>query len=642
MCSVTIKETSVVTLYTDANSIQCIMASSPKVSIVWKYFAKVNPKITKCKVCQQEMRFYGSTTGMRHHLERKHPYVVAMAGDTLSASHADVVLAYPVADSESSNTAPSTSSAVPLPRVLPLVGGGDQNMGAVTEAILSCITRDMLSLSIVDGVGFKELLHVLKPTYQIPSMKYFEDLLRTKYMSGRTKLKTLIQDTDTVALSCYTVVGATSEALVIMVHLVSSEHSVQSYILSVSEIGDPDDRSAEDILQLVLDNLSEYDIDEGMISAVVHDDSKEMAEAMDLLKQAMNCDPMKCMGVLLNECISSAFVFPDIDGTIIAARSIASYFKPGTPAAAELEKHAGQQYSIVQEDLTHHWTSIFEMCVSLAKQQQFISVAIEVLKKDDEVKDVCLNLTDQQWETIHAIVKVLMPLARAVNVLAQEKFVSVSSLRAILRSMEKKLEVEDDDPASMRKLKETIHASMKESFQLEALLEKPTTSTIAAALDPRHRTLKYHTPEQQRQMRNSLGHIVESQRQQTEPEETEDVAPPTKRRKSGMSDLLGSDSEDSDDESQQRACNRLEIEIQAYTLEKVMHKESEPLEWWHINETRYQFLAPAARGYLCIPCTAALPRDAFTKNQITIKSDSPEPNPDLVESLVFLNYNEKL
>ncbi|XP_072013116.1 E3 SUMO-protein ligase ZBED1-like [Amphiura filiformis] len=606
-----------------------------KISIVWKYFTKENPKLVKCKVCQKLLRYSGGTTAMRTHLDRLHSFVVAMAGDTLTQSPTDVLASgrRVLQADESSNAAASSNSIAPP-------GGRDHSEETVTEAILSYITHDMLSLSVVDGVGFKRFLQVLEPTYKIPSVQYFEDLLRTKYMSGRTKLKTLIQDTDTVALSCYTVVGATSEALVIMVHLVSSEHSVQSYILSVSEIGEPDDRSAEDILQLVIDNLSEYDIDEGMISAVVHDDSKEMAEAMDLLKQAMNCEPMKCMGVLLNECISSAFVFPDINGTIIAARSIASYFKPGTPAVAELEKHAGQQYSIVQQDLTHHWTSIFEMCMSLSKQQEFISFAIEVLKKDDEVKDVCLNLTDQQWETIHAIVKVLTPLARAVNVLAQEQFVSVSSLRAILRSMEKKLEVEDDDPASMRKLKETIHASMKECFQLEALLEKPMAGTIAAALDPRHRTLKYHTPEQQRQMQDSLGQVVESQRQQTEPEEMEDTAPPTKRRKSGMTDLLGSDSEDSDDESKQH--NRVETEIQAYTHEKVMSKEIDPLEWWHQNESRYPILASAARGYLCIPCTAALPRDAFTKNQSTIKSDSPEPNPDLVECLVFLNHNKKL
>ncbi len=600
---------------------QVVSASGSSRSIVWKYFTKENPKLVKCKVCNKHLRYNSSTTAMRQHLDRLHPLVLSMAGD--STSPTDMM-----ADNSILNLPSTSRSPLPIPKST-VRHRPDHKDDTLTEAICSYIIEDMMPVSTVGGVGFQRLIEVLAPSYKVPSVQYFEDLLHTKYLNSREKLKTLVKDASCVAVSCYTMTG-TYSALVVMVHLVGN--NVESYVLSTCEIKDEAERKAEDLVQLVLDCLSEYDLDEGKIIAVVHDNSMMMREAMDLLQEAMNCEPLICMGVLLNKCIDSVLAFPNVSETIDAARCVAAYLKPLFSAVD------GKSTEDIKQDLTHHWTSIFEMSKSLIGYQHMIPAVIE---KDTDAP--CL--TDQQWETLHAVVNVLSPLAGAVQVISQEQFVPVSSMRAILHSMEKKLEVGDDDQvSSVCKLKETIHASMKEQFQLEVKHQKPSLSIIAAALDPRHKTLKYHTSAQQNQMQASLREVVEDHQQRmasdTVEVEIETAEQPAKRHKSGMSDLLGSDSEDSDEESQQHS--HVDNEILAYTCDKVISKETDPIEWWRLNESRYPTLAGAAKGYLCIPCTAALPADAFTKKQIIMPGNASPLNPNLLESLMFLHHNNKL
>ena len=575
---------------------------------------------------------------MRQHLDRIHPLVVAMAGDTISLTPADVIQSQAAPSSSSgSNTQGSTISSQ------------RDREDMLTSAICAFIARDMVPVSVVEGAGFKSLIQTLEPGYVIPDTQFLEDQLRARYMMGREKLKTLISNVTTVALSCYTWIGSVSQVLLtVVIHFIGEKHTVESYVLSTFALPEePMERTPEDILQVLLDSTAEFELNENKIVAVVHDNSTGLKQAVNLFKQAVNCEAIPCMGVVLTECINMAFSFPDIDETINVARNMAAYFKPGTPAAVRLEKQAKEQYTDVQQDLTKHWTSIFNMCVSLADQQEYISSAVAALNEDDSIEDECPHLIDQQWQTVHAVAKVLMPLTGAVKVLAEEQFVSISSSRAILRSMEKKLEVEDNDPPAIRKLKETIHTEIKQRFQLQALQQFPLPSTIAAALDPRHKTLKYHTDEQKQQMHDSMAEIIEIQKQRLESQdpgeqqEKPKASPPAKRRKSGMTDLLGSDSEDSDDESQQQT-NRVEEEIKTFAKEKVTSKESNPLEWWHENKSRYLTLASAANSYMCIPCTASMPRDAFTKNEITKMPMASTQSVEVVDYLMFLSCNDKL
>ena len=650
---------------------------TPKVSIAWKYFTKVDAQLVKCKVCEKDLRCSGNTTNMLRHLHSRHPLVLSMAGDAGLVSPPEEEMQSskrktdaPSSSGESSRSLesayenkPRDDEPIPSQSLDSDVSEDEdaiaetcgflfeselssKRQDGITAALMNFIISSMIPMSVIEGEGFRRLVECLEPRYKLPSTQYLEAKLQEHYDTGHEKLSEMIHGTEAMALSCYAFTLYDSRVyMTIMVHFVGDQHEVQSFVLDTCPLPeDPSERSPTNMLQIILDNIADYDLDERKITAIVHPTSPDLIQCMDLLSLEMHCETITCMGSRLKDCINIALSFPAIDEIVTATRTLASFFHPDSSAAEELQKQ-GQLDGDIHQYGTGHWTDVFEMCRSLAEQQLVVSSLIDQLKNDDESgKEVPVDLTDEQWETLHALVNVLMPIASAVKILSAEKFVSVSSLRAILHSMMKKIKVNnDEDPEAIRKFKETIRAEIQHRFQLEELLSSPPVATVATAFDPRHKTLKYHSAEQRKQMQGSMRDYVKdvSPKSENRQPKAKD-SPPSKRSKSEMSDLLGSDSEDSDEELQDHE-TVVKAEIQAYSNDKVLSRESDPLEWWHHNETRYPVLSAAAKRYLCIPSTAALPRDAFTKDESTLMPEmAGRLTFEMMECLIFLKYNEKI
>lgn len=62
-------------------------------------------------------------------------------------------------------------------------------------------------------------------------------------------------------------------------------------------------------------------------------------------------------------------------------------------------------------------------------------------------------------------------------------------------------------------------------------------------------------------------------------------------------------------------------EIQTYLSLSLMNEETDPLEWWKVNESQFPHLSQMARDYLPIPATSVPSEQSFSvgKNLITDK-----------------------
>ena len=110
--------------------------------------------------------------------------------------------------------------------------------------------------------------------------------------------------------------------------------------------------------------------------------------------------------------------------------------------------------------------------------------------------------------------------------------------------------------------------------------------------------------------------------------------PSHKKTKTAFDVLLGEEEESSD--------NTCEAELDQYFAEKVATRDTDPLQWWKMNEFRFVSLARVAESILCVPATSTPSERLFSTARLTVTSLRSCLKPENVDAFVFLNKNFKL
>ncbi|KAL3046107.1 hypothetical protein OYC64_004170 [Pagothenia borchgrevinki] len=82
-----------------------------------------------------------------------------------------------------------------------------------------------------------------------------------------------------------------------------------------------------------------------------------------------------------------------------------------------------------------------------------------------------------------------------------------------------------------------------------------------------------------------------------------------------------------------------EMELSHYCDEKCIAPHLDPLDWWRVNETKYERLAQLARSYLCVPATSVPSERVFSAAGLILNRLRSRLHPDHVDQLIFLNKN---
>lgn len=85
--------------------------------------------------------------------------------------------------------------------------------------------------------------------------------------------------------------------------------------------------------------------------------------------------------------------------------------------------------------------------------------------------------------------------------------------------------------------------------------------------------------------------------------------------------------------------NDLENEVNMFLKDPPALLDSDPTEWWKVNEGRFPRLASLARQYLCIPGTSVPSERVFSVAGLTVNRLRTRLTPEHVDMLIFLNKN---
>ena len=195
-----------------------------------------------------------------------------------------------------------------------------------------------------------------------------------------------------------------------------------------------------------------------------------------------------------------------------------------------------------------------------------------------------------------------------------------------------KLAIEDNDSSCIKHFKTNVTSALKRRWELDKL-NRGEVTLPATAVDPRFCNLKFLDEKFKHELKLELLRLASSVSEFTHSVE---VQPQCKKKKTvtAIDITLGEEEESSE--------TNCESEVNQYFAEKVAVRDTNPLEWWKLNEFRFNTLAKVARSILCVPATSTASERLFSTAGLTVTNLRSCLKPENVDAFVFLNKNFKL
>ncbi|KAF7641461.1 hypothetical protein LDENG_00280640 [Lucifuga dentata] len=124
-------------------------------SQVWEHFDLISPNKIQCLLCPRQLAYKDNTSSMLRHLRAKH-----------------------------ANSQPSCNQAR---------DSQVTRKQELDDALVDMIVKDAQPYTIVEDVGFKELVHKLDPTYVLPTSQAVKAMIQEKYEESKEKAKSDVQ-----------------------------------------------------------------------------------------------------------------------------------------------------------------------------------------------------------------------------------------------------------------------------------------------------------------------------------------------------------------------------------------------------------------------------------------------------------------
>ena len=208
-------------------------------SRVWKYFSRSNDKLTAtCNLCKQEFIYKGTISNLLNHLNGQHPK-------------------------------PETSEPVkqtPLSLFISRHKRGRSDK-QITQAITNMIISNLLPLSVVEEDGFRHIMNIVAPDYNIPCQKTIRSRRKTK--TEKESLIDSMKTVDAASIKTNTSTSSLTESyLTVTEHHIDASWDVKTNIPLTRSM--PECHTGENIAERLKTTVKEFHLENKVITCV-HD-----------------------------------------------------------------------------------------------------------------------------------------------------------------------------------------------------------------------------------------------------------------------------------------------------------------------------------------------------------------------------------
>ncbi|XP_066585505.1 E3 SUMO-protein ligase ZBED1-like [Prorops nasuta] len=411
-------------------------------------------------MCHSTITTSGNTTNMLKHLQRKHSNLENVEPASKKLRTETCVEVDPAEDDP---IMPTKQKSVSL-----------QNMHLKQQPTILQSLSSMKSYE--EREGFKKLMKVIAPMYQIPSRKNITKLIEEKYNLLSSIISDRLSQVECISLTTdiWTDTLNTKSFLGITAHYIDSE-KLKSATLSVVELSDR--HTSNNIGDWILEVLELWRIKIENIVAIVSDNASNMTKAIKCTFGEHRF--LSCFAHSLNLVAVQIISDVKIKNIIDKVKTIVKYFKHSVVASDELRKKS--ELKLIQSVPTR-WNSTFYMLQRFTEQSLIVGSVLLSLP------DSPLMLSASEILTVKEFVIVLRPFERTTIELCTERHTSIGKVIPIINCLRKNLiglNLETDNAKQLRDLSIT---ALEERFKN---IENNTMLAVATILDPRFKCLHF-------------------------------------------------------------------------------------------------------------------------------------------------------
>ncbi|XP_048010537.1 zinc finger BED domain-containing protein 4-like [Megalobrama amblycephala] len=309
-------------------------ARKRKSSPVWEHFEMVAHNKVKCLLCLKELTYSNNTSSMLRHYRALHEHA------------------------ETSNNPHSTQNS---------------KKEMVNEALVNMVVKDSQPFSIVEDAGFRELLHVLDPTYVIPTRKALKVMVENKYKEAKEKAREQLQKVAAVSFTSDMWTSLHMDAyLAITCHFIDENDKLCTISLGVEHF--PKSHTAENLATGHIKLMEEWGIKE----------------------------KVKCL-------------VTDAAANMIACVRSLNVSTTAKERLAQVQEQMGRPVLKLIIEVDTRWNSTYNMLERLYQVREPVGAALACLRTD------ITPLTALEYEAIQDALHVLAPFHQATVELSAEK-----------------------------------------------------------------------------------------------------------------------------------------------------------------------------------------------------------------------------
>lgn len=450
-------------------------------SWVWKYFGfrKIDGALVRdvavCKEkdCQCEIRYCSNTSNLSAHLKRRHGIDVECKARTPAST--------PAATSQSLTTF--------FPQKLSSTSKRAKN---ISKAIAFFICKDMRPYCVVENEGFRYLLEVLEPRYNIPSRQHFsESYIPNLYTKVRDEVIQGLMSAERVAITSDGWTSCTTQSYItVTCHFIDNKWQMKNHVLQTRVLGDT--HSGVNIGQVLRSACEEWGILD-KAPALVTDNASNMIKAGE---EAGLSPHIKCFAHTLNLTTQDGLKIAATERLLGRVRRIVSFFHRSAVATTVLkEKQSllGLPHHKLKADVKTRWNSSFEMLERFLEQQAAVMATLLDKKIRKGSCDVH-TLSESDLLAAEQMVSLLAPLKTATTLMCEEKQPTVSIVAPLRIKLLTHFEYAPDDSPLIKDMKRLMSDDLRERY-----VDEEPFLLRAAALDPRFKKLPFLGDERRNQ-----------------------------------------------------------------------------------------------------------------------------------------------
>ncbi|KAM4590974.1 E3 SUMO-protein ligase ZBED1-like [Odontesthes bonariensis] len=601
-------------------------------SPIWEHFGfqpnekgePANLDEAVCKICFRKLQVKrGNTSNLRSHLASYHPAVEVRlpppAGSTQSQAAAGA--------SRQLGVAEAFARAVKY-------GAGSERHRGLTDAVARYLVEEMVPFNTVEKPSFRALLNKFDRQYELPGKTYFSQTAVPKmYSTARAAVQCELREVDffSATTDMWSSVNMTPY-MTVTVHFLASDWTLKTRCLETVFM--PQNHTAENIAEALHSAFDAWSLDQNKLACITTDNGANIVAAVRKLQWTW----LNCFGHNLHLAVTNAMAsVKDRTGRAMGlCHSLVSAFSQSWPKRRDLAKAQAElqapQHGLIM-DCPTRWGSKQRMVERVLEQTTAIQ---RVLVNDRRHQHLIPS-----WQDIAVLQSVnaaLKPAAEFTDLLSGEAYVTVSSIKPVLKLLtEDVLKPSDDDTTLTADIKRKMCSVLDNKYSpiLHKLLEK------ACLLDPRYRGKHFDWEEAKCALIDEMlsmgdGGSGASPAVGISVEQTA-MPPPAKKRTLG--DLLKAQVTTS---AAVPMRIRADSELTHYLQEEPLDSNADPLAWWREKQFRFPLLSKIARKYMCICATSAPSERVFSTAGSIVTHLRSSLKPEKVNMLVFLARNKDI